>query len=91
MTELEDDEEAGKRVGALVIEAVENQLEDNDPPETKETLERLISEGETRENALRHIACALAIEIFGALKHRQPFDLQRYQNNLKALPEEPSE
>lgn len=91
MTDPEVDDEAGERAGALIIEIVENQLEDNDPPETKETLERLVSEGESRDNAIRHIACALTIEIFGALKHQQTFDLQRYTRNLKALPKEPIE
>jgi len=36
-----------------VMSAIEKQLEDNEPPETKEALERLLAMGETRESAMR--------------------------------------
>lgn len=70
---------------------MENQLADNDPPETKQTLERLIKLGESRENAIRHIACALSVEIFRTLKYQEPYNNGRYINNLKNLPRTPEE
>jgi len=85
------DTESGQRAGEAIIEAVENQLSDNNPPETKQTLDRLMASGESRENAMRHIATALVIEIFGALKHNEPYNDERYIKNLNALPKEPSE
>ena len=47
--------------------------------------------GESRENAIRYIASVLSIEIFGALKHQEPYDNERYIKNLKALPKLPDE
>ncbi len=83
------DSESGQLAGEAIIEAVENQLKQNEPPETRKTLERLIAMGESRENAMRHIASALSIEIFEALKNQGPYNEQRYITNLKALPKSP--
>jgi hypothetical protein len=81
--------EDGQLAGEAIVEVVENQLVDNNPPETKQTLERLIKTGESRENAIRYIASALSVEIFGALKHQEPYNNERYIKNLKALPKPP--
>lgn len=83
--------EEGQRAGEAIIEAVENQLADNNPPETRQTLERLMASGESRENALRYIASALSVEIFEALKNSTPYNEERYIKNLKGLPELPYE
>ena len=85
------DSEDGQIAGEAIIEVVENQLAENNPPETKVTLERLMKAGESRENAIRYIACALSVEIYGALKNKEPYNNERYINNLKALPELPWE
>ena len=85
------DSEDGKQAGEAIITAVENQLAENKPPETKETLDRLMAEGETRENAMRYIASALVIEIFGALQNQEPYNEARYIKNLKGLPKKPNE
>ena len=88
---VNSDSEDGQRAGEAIIEAVENQLAENKPPETKEALDRLMAEGQSRENAMRHIASALVIEIFGAIKKQEPYNEERYIKNLRALPEEPKE
>jgi hypothetical protein len=88
-TIVQADTEEGQRVGEAIIETIENQLRDNDPPETKKTLERLMLSGESRENAMRYIASALSVEIFEALKNETPYDEGRYLMNLKKLPELP--
>jgi len=85
------DSEDGQIAGEALVEVVENQLAENNPPETKLTLERLIKTGESRENAIRYIACALSVEVFGALKNKEPYNNERYIKNLKALPELPWE
>ena len=85
------DSEDGQIAGEAIIEVVENQLAENNTPETKVTLERLMKAGESRENAIRYIACALSVEIYGALKNKEPYNNERYINNLKALPELPWE
>lgn len=79
----------GQRAGEAMVEAVENQIRDNDPPETRITLDRLMTLGESRENAMRHIACVLSVEVFEALKNKTPYNEEHYLKNLKNLPELP--
>ena len=86
---VQADSPDGQRAGEAMIEVVENQIRDNDPPETRITLERLISLGESRENAMRYIASVLSVEIFEALKHKTPYNEERYLANLKNLPKLP--
>ena len=86
---VNSDSESGQLAGEAMVEAIENQLADNDPPETNKTLKRLMALGESRENAIRFIASALSVEIFEALKHKEPYNEQRYVANLKALPKLP--
>ena len=83
------DSDEGQLVGKAIVEAVENQLKENDPPEVKSTLKRLMGIGESRENAIRFIASTLSVEIFGVLKNNQSFNEKRYVNNLKQLPKLP--
>lgn len=77
--------------GRAILEAVENQLEANDPTKVRETLKRLTSDGIDRDEALKYIACALSVEIFGAMKHSEPYNPTRYYTNLDRLPEMPWE
>ena len=85
------DTEGGQLAGEAIVEVIENQLRDNEPPETKVTLDRLMAMGESRENAIRYIASALSVEIFEALKNSTSYNEERYIKNLKALPELPYE
>jgi hypothetical protein len=79
------------RLRQAILEVVNNQLRDNTPPETAETLERLVSEGYTREQAIEFIGTVVVSEIFGVLKERRPYDRARYVAALKALPKLPWE
>ena len=74
---------------AALFEVIENQLRANDPPETRHTLDRLLSTGCAREEAMKLIACALVNEIYDVLKAQAPYDNARYVANLKRLPELP--
>ena len=85
------DTEDGQIAGEAIVEAIENQIRDNDPPAAKQALKRLIALGESRENAMRYIASALSIEIYEALKNQTPYNESRYIKNLNALPELPFE
>ncbi len=69
-----------------IFEIVDNQLRGNNPPETKETLERLMAEGRSRSEALELIACVVTTEIFEVLKFGRPYDNARFVEALKALP-----
>jgi hypothetical protein len=86
---VQADTEDGQVAGEAIVEAVENQLRDNDPPEANNALKRLMCQGESRENAIRYIATALSIEMYEALKNLIPYDEARYIKNLNALPKLP--
>jgi len=83
--------DAPNKAGMAILDAVKNQLESNDPPKARDTLKRLMAEGIERNEALKYIACALSVEIFGALKHSEPFNPERYNRNLDGLPDMPWE
>ncbi len=74
---------------AAFLETVENQLADNDPPETRQTLNRLIEQGISEEDAKLYIAQAVCVEVFDVMKHQKEFNQKRYLKNLKRLPKEP--
>ena len=81
--------DSGQLAGEAIVEAVENQLDDNNPPEAKQALNRLMALGESRENAIRYIASALSVEIYEAMKNHTPYKESRYISNLDALPKLP--
>ncbi|MEM8642952.1 MAG: hypothetical protein AAGG51_29665 [Cyanobacteria bacterium P01_G01_bin.54] len=81
--------QSGQRAGEALIEAVENQIREGTPRETKQTLNRLMLMGETRENALQYIACALSVELQEMFRTEQPYNEARYIRNLRALPKLP--
>ena len=68
---------------------VKNQMRDGTPPETKQTYDRLMAAGHSREETMRLIGCAVTTEIFDVLKENQNYDEQRYIAALEALPKLP--
>ena len=86
---VQADTPEGQLAGEGIIEIVENQIRDNDPPETSITLDRLMSLGESRNNAMRYIGAVLAEEIYEVFTNNKPFNEERYIANLKNLPELP--
>lgn len=84
-------EKSNPRLKAAFLEVVDNQLEANDPPETRKTLDRLIAQGISEEDAKIYIGQAVCYEAFNVMKHKQPYNQARYIRNLQHLPEEPEE
>ena len=76
---------------AAIMEVVENQLRNNDPPQTRQTFRRLIEAGYSEEEAKRLIGCAISAEIFDVLKKNEPFNLDRFVKALNKLPAMPWE
>jgi hypothetical protein len=76
---------------AASMEVVENQLRDNDPPETRATYNRLKSEGFSELDAKKLIARAIVAETFWIMKKKEMFNLNRFIKNLNRLPAEPKE
>ena len=73
------------RLKKTILEAVDNQIRENNPPITKATLERLINEGAPETLAKEWIAAALLEEMYDVLKHQVPFNEDRFTKNLTAL------
>ena len=80
-----------EKIRAHILEIVGNQLEENNPPETQITYDRLISEGFNDIQVRQLIAQCVAVEIFEVMKYGKPYDINRYIKNLKKLPQEPFE
>lgn len=72
---------------AAFMEMVNRQIADNDPPETRETFERLLDEGYSPEHARRMIGLLIARELTLGMIQRQPFDHKSYIEGLRRLPE----
>ena len=84
-------EEGNPILKKTFMEVVENQIRDNDPPETRKTLERLKSEGISEEDAKLYIGQAVCIEVWDIMRNKGEFDMSRFLRNLKALPSESKE
>jgi len=76
---------------AAIFEVVDNQMAAGDPPETKETFERLLGEDFSEEDAKKLIGQAICTEIYRIGKYKEVFNRQRYLRNLRNLPREPEE
>ena len=81
--------QASPQVTAAILEAVDNQLRDLKPPETKETYDRLIKSGISDNEARRLIAVALSSEMFQMLKYKKNYSPERYIASLRKLPKLP--
>ncbi|KPJ99549.1 MAG: hypothetical protein AMJ60_04645 [Desulfobacterales bacterium SG8_35] len=79
------------RLRAAILEVINNQIRNNEPPETKETLIRLQEQGFSEENALKLIGYVVASEVFSVLKENRRYDRGKYVSALKALPRLPWE
>lgn len=70
---------------AAILEIVENQLRDGDPPETRQTLERLLTAGYSRQQAIEMIGSAVVEEIWVVWHEQKPFDRTRFTALLEQL------
>jgi hypothetical protein len=74
---------------SAIFEVINNQIRDGTPPETKETYDRLLSEGYSKEEVMKYIGAVVSSEIFAVLKEGRTYDNERYVAALKALPRLP--
>lgn len=72
-------------VQTTLIEIVEHQVRNNDPPETRQTLDRLLAAGHPRESAVLLIGAALLEEMTFMLGKRVPFDRARFKQRLDRI------
>lgn len=88
-TDIDNDEEAF--VENTLIEAIENQIESDNPPAAKAVFNKLTLVGYEREEILNLMAHVLAVEIDAILEEDRPFNTEWYEAALRALPELPPE
>jgi hypothetical protein len=81
--------ESKESVREALFEAIGNQMRDDNPRETRLTLERLVREGLPKDEAMRMIAFALVRELNSMLKTGKPFNQDGYIKALKALRKKP--
>lgn len=74
---------------ASAMEILDDQLRENNPPETKETYDRLLAEGHSVAQTRELIASVVLTEIYEVLKQKQPFNGERFVSALKRLPRLP--
>lgn len=72
-----------------LVDAVENQLLANDPPCVQAVLNKLTLVGVDREEAMEMMAYVLAVEIQYSFIEERAFDVQHYEQMLRALPSLP--
>ena len=67
--------ESNPHLQAAIIEVVENQLRNDDPPQTGQTFKRLIEAGHSEKEAKRLIARVVSAEIFDGRRKMNPSTL----------------
>jgi hypothetical protein len=88
-TDIDSDEE--EFTETTLIEAIENQIESENPPAAKATFNKLTLVGYEREEILNLMAHVLAVEIDAILEEDRAFNTEWYEAALRALPELPPE
>ncbi len=82
---------ANPMLTAAILEIVQNQLAAGTPPETKQTFERLVREGQAPEDAQRLIGCVVVSEIVEVLQRGEAYNEARFVAALQRLPQLPWE
>ncbi len=72
-----------------LLRVVESQLQRDDPPEVRATLERLVRDGWSQREAKRLISLALGHETYAIVGLQRAFDAGKYAQALRALPRLP--
>ena len=80
-----------ERLRKAILEVINIQIRDNDPPDTRKNLIRLQSEGFSEEETLQLIGYVVAAEVFSVLQENRPYDKERYIAALNRLPKLPWE
>ena len=88
-TDIDTDEE--EFAEDTLIQAIEIQIESDNPPAAKATFNKLTLVGYERDDILNMMAHVLAVEIDALLEEDRAFDSQWYEAALRALPTLPPE
>ena len=75
-----------KTVRDVMLDTVLSQIDSGDPPEARDTYDRLIDGGASNSQALHAMAKVLREEMNRMLTDSTPFDNARYAAALKKIP-----
>ena len=64
---------------------IENQLQQNTPPEVRKALDGLLKRGASCHDAIHTIAYEFNMELFPVLKHSRPFNNSAYRRKLEKI------
>lgn len=78
--------ESNPEVKKALLKAIKNQIKENNPPETKQTYERLLSENISKENVYIYLGQALVSELYAMMKEKRLYDRGNYAKLLARLP-----
>ncbi len=76
-------------VREAVFEVLENQMRDGTPPETRQTFDRLIAEGHSRDETMDLLASVLLFEMDQMVRAGEVFNQTRFAAALNGLPDLP--
>ena len=73
------------RLQKLIFEVIENQIRDNNPPETKAAWDRLKAAGYTDLQIRKMIGCVFVEHLYYVMKDKIPMDMEKYKRDLERL------
>lgn len=76
---------ANFRLKKQILEVVDNQLRDHNPPMVKTAYDSLIEMGFSVREAKEKIGAVVIEEIYDVMKENQPYDEKRYTDALKNM------
>lgn len=76
---------ANIRLKKLMLEVVENQLRENNPPVTGQAYQKLLDAGYSAREAKEKIGAVVLTEIYDVLKEKQSYDGKRYSLALEEM------
>ena len=74
-----------------LFEAIENQMKEDEPRETKVTFHRLLAAGYSRKETMKLLACVLLVELYDMVRDNRLYEEASYVKKLQALPQLPWE
>jgi phosphohistidine phosphatase SixA len=79
-------EQINQRLQSAIEAVINQQIAENNPPQTTETIERLQSEGFSREEAYILVGHLVSMEVAEELIGEKGIDMERYIDALEKLP-----
>ena len=77
------------RLQKAIVSVVEQQINDGDPPDTRETYERLTGQGYSVDEAKKLIGYVVGVEFFNVVRKDRKYDAEGFAGMLAQLPKLP--